>query len=199
MKISHLDLAACINSPRTWLASRASNGPRKIGYSQLLKYALHQYNKSLSPSAALKYLNDKIKEHQLKNEQRADQARDTLSSYMNWCSHSKTHIADSRVSISLQVGGYLELTGIVSRIDIIPNGYRGILLSTIKNNWKEELRMPLLQKALSDLYQRPLGEIEIGMQNLDGSLLTSVNYSLKEVSEAQKSLFKLGERVKSVQ
>lgn len=56
--------------------------------------------------------------------------------------------------------------------------------------------MPLLQKAISEVYGRPLGEIEIGAQELSASSLETVKFSIDQLADAEKDFKGLGEVVR---
>src|SRR5579862_2838172 len=104
-----------------------------------------------------------------------------LDSYINWHQTYGNITADDRVRISLDVQGYLALSGEVSRVDITSEGYRGILLDVPPRGWQDQLRMPLLQRALARLYGRPLNEVSIGVQDLDGSGMAITRFSSRRI------------------
>lgn len=164
MKISHIDLESCFRSPRQWLRDKASGGhPFKIGYDQILKFAIRRYHRDNSVKEARRHLQKLIEAHELKNAARISEIKAAIISYHEWCEANSIHTADSMIRILLDIGGYLQLSGIVSRVDVIGEGYRGILLGPYKQNWEDQLRMPLLQKALAERYQKSLDSFgEIG-------------------------------------
>jgi hypothetical protein len=77
-----------------------------------------------------------------------------------------------------------------------PNGYRGVLLGVPPRGWRDQLRMPLLQRALCIHYARPVEEIEVGIQEPDGSGLNVTRFSPKRMREAEREFLALGEEIK---
>lgn len=85
-----------------------------------------------------------------------------------------------------------------SRIELVRGGYRAVLLCEPPRNWKQQLRMPLIQSAIAQKYGVPVQEFEVGTQCLDGSGLTTARFFKRELNEAKEESRKLGEMVKSM-
>ena len=117
---------------------------------------------------------------------------------MKWHQNSEISTADSNTPILLDVGGYLELSGLISRVDVTDTGYQGILLGTKDASWKDQLRMPLIQKALAEKYVRPVQDVMVGIQAIDGSSLEVVTFSPSQIREAEREFKDLGERIKAM-
>lgn len=186
MKISHTQLDSCLKNPRGWVqaqASPSSFGPR-YGYNQALANAIHRFHKSSDMESARQFLELSIERH-FTNEARSAEVLDWFDSYIAWCQQSRTVVSDSRFNIRLRVGIWLELSGQVHRLDVVSEGYRAILLGDFPNDWRKQLRMPLLQRAIAARYERPENEIAIGVQRLDGSALDTENYSARQIQNAE--------------
>lgn len=199
MKISHIDLDHCMKQPRQWF--RDQSAPKvgmSFGYDRALRNAIAVWHKTDLANEARRRLQDLIVRHGFKNKPRVDEIEVCLDLYIKWCEATKVKTADSMIRISLDLGGYLQLGGIVSRVDVTTRGYRGVLLGVKQMGWKEQLRMPLLQKALSVKYVRPMESIEVGVQDLDGSSLQTKSYSSAEFKAAGKEFPKLGGIVKTL-
>src|SRR5262249_11274454 len=87
--------------------------------------------------------------------------------------------------IKLPLGVLLELRGSVHRLDVLPNGYRAILLGNYQPNWKNQLRMPLLQRAVARKFGRPADKVTMGVQYLDGTSLVEHQFSQRDVTNAE--------------
>lgn len=199
MKISHTQLNNCLLQPRQWLRDIAS--PKtgfKMSYKRVLKYAIGKYHKTTSPLDARHHLKLLIAKHNLKTQERIDEVEVALDLYMKWHQDSEISTADSNTPILLDVGGYLELSGLVSRVDVTDSGYQGILLGTKDARWKDQLRMPLIQKALAEKYVRPVQDVMVGIQAIDGSSLEVVTFSPSQIREAEREFKDLGERIKAM-
>jgi hypothetical protein len=199
MKISHIDLDRCLKQPRQWFRDQAApKAGMSFGYDRALRNAIAVWHKTNLADEARRRLQDLISRHGFKNKSRVDEIEVCLDLYIKWCEVTKVKTADSMIRISLDLGGYLQLGGTVSRVDVTSRGYRGILLGAKQAGWKEQLRMPLLQKALSAKYIRPIESIEVGVQDLDGSSLQTKSYSSAELTAAEKEFLNLGGIVKAL-
>lgn len=187
MNVSHTQLEECRSNPRTWVSAKA--GPAQqfsYGYNQALVHAIHKYHRSAEDGdLARRYLQDLIDKN-FTNEVRSEQIQDWLDSYIKWHRGSGTLVADTKFRIKLNLGVLLELRGEVHRLDVLPSGgYRAILLGDYPQNWRNQLRMSLLQRAVANRYGRPVQDIAVGVQHLDGSGLLVRSYSQSEISRAE--------------
>ena len=58
--------------------------------------------------------------------------------------------------------------------------------------------MPLIQAAIGAMYGRPLGNIAVGFQELDGSGLQTVVYNHRQISAAKQRFRELAETVRQL-
>jgi len=86
------------------------------------------------------------------NEKRIDDLEADFESYIRWHRRSGIIVADSNIRLSYSIGGFLDLSGLISRLDITDIGYRAIILGAGRANWRAELRMPLIQNAIALKY-----------------------------------------------
>lgn len=199
MRISHTQLGSCLIQPRQWLRDIAlPKSGRKMSYKRALKYAIGKYHKTTSSIDARQHLKRLIANSDLKNRSRIDEVELALDLYMKWHQDSDISTADSNTPILLDVGGYLELSGLVSRVDVTEDNYQGVLLGVTDSNWKDQLRMPLIQRALAEKYFRPIQDIVVGVQAIDGSSLEVVTFSPSQILEAEREFKDLGERIKTM-
>ncbi len=200
VKISHTQLETCRRQPKQWLlaAIAAANqpSPRRLGYERALRLAIQRYHRENSADRARQHLRDLIGRHKFQNTERVDEILLSLDSYITWCVDSATITADSGVRLGLNPQGYLTLVGEIPRLDITTDGYRGVLLGTSPTGWRNQLRMPLLQRAIAIKYGRPVDEIGIGIQDLDGSGLQVAIFSMGQIRTAEREFLDLGERVR---
>jgi len=87
----------------------------------------------------------------------------------------------------------------VGRVDITTNGYRAVLLGAAPEDWKNQLRMPLIQLAVASMYNRPANQTEVGFQNLDGSKLTTTLYSRSQIERAGRKFEALGRAIRRLE
>ena len=114
---------------------------------------------------------------------------------MKWFQSKRITVFGSRVLLNLSLGHGLILGGIIPRVDMIPQGYRAILLDEIPLRWEEELRMPLIQRGLARAYSRPEDEFMVGIQELDASDLAVTSYSKTDIDHAEQIVQQIAEEV----
>lgn len=195
MRISHRELESCRSGPRQWVASRVNpQSGWSFGYNQALLLAIHRFHK-LGANAARQHLDNMLNEH-FTDQSRIDAISHDLLAYIQWADQTNLIVADSKIRINLDVGGYLVLAGEVSRLDITNAGYRAVILGSKPPYWREHLRLPLIQRAIARNYGRPIGEIEVGMQNLDGTELETLSFTETEIGQAENDFRVLGASVR---
>ena len=67
-----------------------------------------------------------------------------------------------------------------------------VLLGKVPQDWEKQLRMPLLQVAIAQMYARPQDKTEVGFQELDASNLAVRLYGDMEIQRAQRKFMALG-------
>jgi len=196
MKISHRELEECRRSPRTWWQGRQSAGGfRSFGYGQALLNAIHRYHRTNSARAARSHLREMI-DRNFTNERRIEELEADFENYIRWHRRSGIIVADSNIRLSYSIGGFLDLGGLISRLDITDNGYRAVILGAGRSNWRNELRMPLIQSAIASKYGRPVEEVAVGVQDPDGSALQDEIYASAQIASARQEFQRLGEGVR---
>jgi hypothetical protein len=106
--------------------------------------------------------------------------------YCNWSKTDGTIFIERNPKIELPLGSGVILGGQLSRIDMDPqNGkYRGILLADYSADWRQELRMPLIQKAIAERLKRDETDIMVGVQHSSGTMLQTHFYSSSDIKTA---------------
>jgi hypothetical protein len=196
MKISHRELEDCRRSPKTWWQGRQSgNAFRSFGYGQALLNTIHRYHRTNSARAARAHLRQMI-DRNFTNAKRIDDLEADFESYVRWHRRSGIIVADSNIRLSYSIEGFLDLGGLISRLDITDIGYRAVILGAGRSNWRKELRMPLIQSAIAFRYGRPVEEVAVGVQEPDGSALEDEIYTSTQITSARKEFQQLGEGVR---
>ena len=188
MRIRHGEIAELARDPIRWAATRSGGGgPRRMSYARALILAIQKFHKTDSADAARRHLDGLIARAALKNSLRIDDALSSLDAYLEWCRGSGLVVADAGARLGLSIGPFI-VSGQINRVDVVSNGLRGVLLGTAAPEWQEELRMPIIQRGLAELYGRALEELVVGVQRPDGSDLAEAQYSRSEVDQASASL-----------
>lgn len=198
MKIRHLELEDCLQDPGSWAAAQLQPGSAftRTGFNGAVKIAANHFTKTGDAAASAAKLNQLFTSFELKNSSRRRQAHDQLASYIRWFTDSGVTVASGWTNISLPLGNDLQLGGRISRLDVVPGGYRGVLLETpIPADWRDQLRMPLIQLALSELFGRPVETISIGIQDINGDGLAAISFSAETVEGARTRALRLGAEI----
>jgi hypothetical protein len=199
MRISHLELETCRRSPRAWVQNRLDTVPtgRKYGYKQALLNAIFTLHKQKSATIAVNKLEALIEKHFI-DEKKIAAIRRNLESYISWFKVSGVIDADSNIRLNYPIDSVWQLGGQVSRLDLMPDGYRVTLIGPYTDKWSEELRMPLIQLAIEEKYGRPANEISVAVQELDGSDLRQRKFSTRALNEARAEFIALGAKVQAL-
>jgi hypothetical protein len=192
MRLSHTELAECVADPRGWLIKkRRTTGGRTLGYDQILKLGILRFHKEggVNPEDARQHIRAILdRQPKLRDEVRKRELFRGFGEYVEWYSEAGVIVGAVRTRVSVEVSASLTLAGEVSRVDVVDEGYRGVLLGRHSADWNAELRMPLLQLGLADALARPVEEVEIGVQNLDGGGLQSTRFESHAIARAQRRL-----------
>jgi hypothetical protein len=192
MRLSHTELAECLADPRGWLIKkRQTSGARTLGYDQILKLGILRFHKEggVRPEDARQHIRAILgRQPKLRDEVRKKELLRRFGEYVEWYLAAEVIVGAVRTRVAVEVSASLTLSGEVSRVDVVEGGYRGILLGRHSADWKDELRMPLLQLGLGNALARPVAEVGIGVQNLDGGGLQSTRFDSYAIARAQKRL-----------
>jgi hypothetical protein len=192
MRLSHTELAACLADPRGWLRmKRTATGARRLGYNQILKLGILRFHKEggVEPAAARQHIRAILgRQPKLRDEMRKKHLLRRFDEYVEWYREAGVIVGAVRIRVAVEVPASLTLCGEVSRVDVLSVGYRGVLLGPHSAEWIDELRMPLLQLGLATVLARPVAEVEIGVQGLDGGGLKATRFGTHDIARAQKRL-----------
>ena len=194
-KISHSQLAQCQSDPSEWVSNQVKTTFRRTSYKHCLREGICRFHRDRDVKAARQYTQERMGKHGLKNKIRIQESLICFDAYVNWFQSERITIFGSRVLLNLSLGQELILGGIIPRVDMIPQGYRAILLDEIPFRWEEELRMPLIQRGLARAYGRPEDKFVVGIQELDASDLAVTSYSKTDIDHAEQIAQQLAEEV----
>jgi hypothetical protein len=199
MRISHAEVEDCISNPRRWIAQKIGpsvGGPR-TGYDGATKLAIYKFHATSRLLDAQQHLDQLLLRLRLTNPIQADRARDNLNSYVDWVMMESPAVSNWKLRLDLDLSSGWTLGGEVSRVDVdlSSGGYRGILIGNRPNNWRSQVRMPLIQRALAARLQRPETEILVGFQKIDGSALEVASFPRMILDDAENTARELARRL----
>ena len=185
MRISHSELEACRRDVSRWVAAKLNPaaGPR-AGYAGMTKLAIYKFHATGDADTARDHLRALL--GRFGDTGKKLSAEYQLDAYIDWAEREGLIVADRKVRLGFDLGSGLLLGGEVSRVDVdLQGGYRAVLLGACDPDWRDELRTPLLQRAVARHFAREEGEVSIGVQELDGGDLQTVRYSEAEIDAAE--------------
>lgn len=162
-----------------------------MGYDRVLRLLISHFHKSSSHLYTHQYLTEMIKRHNLSNVDRIREIETSLGRYIKWATAQQLKVADTKLNMAYQVG-YIELHGEVGPVDVTSLGYRAVLFGSAPVDWEEQMRMPLIQSAIAEIYGRPLEKVTFGFQKLDASNLVITTYSKEKIQKARLRFGALG-------
>ena len=198
MRISHTQLESCLANPRAWYRSSlaAESHPYLMGYERVLRLSIFHFHHTPSV-AARDYLARMIRRHHLGNVGRISEIEISLDRYITWATQERLKVAATKVNIAYELG-LLELRGEIGCVDVTDWGYRAVVLGKVPQDWEKQLRMPLLQAAVAQMFGRPQDKTEVGFQELDASRLAVRLYTDREIQRAQREFTALGRIVRRI-
>jgi hypothetical protein len=184
-RISHRDLESLRSDPAAWVASKKSGGFPRFGYGAALRNAVSHFHKTGDSSAALAHMLASLDKNNLNNQQRRQESEDDLAAYIHALAKSNSIFIERNPKVFLPLGNGVILGGLISKIDLNPTdgSYQAILLGPFSATWKDELRMPLIQRAIANKMKRDESDVQVGVQAL-GDALMLASYSAHEIDEA---------------
>jgi len=150
--------------------------------------AIYAFHKTGSRLEARKYLKKQLDDARFNNERERTAAFQNLDRYIQWFAADQPVVVRCRFRIRLPLAPGVELSGEIPRIDvkIDGDGYRAVLVGYGSRNWERQLRIPLIQRAVANQLQRDESLVSVGVQGLDGTELSFVGFSKRELDESHR-------------
>jgi len=167
-------------------------------YASALRNAIYRYHSTGDREDAAEYLEATIqKSKKLRSTKRRSETIDQLDWYVEQHAALGWPTFDTRVRISIPVppraAVSLTCTGEVGRIDMVPRGgYAAWLFaSSVRPEWRYELRLPLLQVALAATLGVPNNEIQVGIYDFYARVVLSTTYPDSAIRAARRRFNRL--------
>ncbi len=186
LRISHRVFEEIARNPRNWrnIVNQYSSFI-SMGYDGYTKLAIIKYHKTNSEIEAQNALSRYLS--RFRNMDRISECEDVLTEYIQWHQLNNPIVIDIKRRINVDINYGNSIYGEITRVDFTPTGgYSGILLGNKADNWQSELRMPIIQFGLSQVYYRSVADFSVGVQNLDGSELETISFSSVDIKNALK-------------
>lgn len=186
------DLRVAFTDPaayaRSFRPGKQEGGPSKYG---MFLFAIGEYHQTESLADAEKYLEDRFVNN-FRNIGELPEYVKKLRHYVREFRNTGNIFVRTRDNIVVPLPPrYKEfaVSGQAARIDLIQQGGYGVwVFGRNVPDWRDDPRMPLLQKAYAHKLNVDLGEITVGMYDFEVGKHASRQYSETEVEKASKSL-----------
>jgi hypothetical protein len=194
MKLSHTELEEAKADPIKWVRKKKTGGGVRIGgYNTIVKNNIYKYHNAARENAEEVRSNilQQLTKRNFRDASKTQLAMGKFNAYVDWYLASGTVVFDTRHRLNYTVVEDIVFSGLICRLDIVPEGYRAILLNDVSATWQQELRMPLIQRAVALATKRPESETVVGVQNLNGSNLQTTSYSSSDIDRAETTFVNL--------
>jgi len=166
---------------------------------QTLKWAIFKYHKDDNPISAMNYLEDRL--DKFKDRNKCNKAIEDLQWYieeyqkLGWATALQKH--SITIPLSTKQADSLKVSGEINRIDFHPNGAYAAWLFIKGNgeNWKHELRMPVIQNAVGVELGAEPEMVHVGVYCFEDHVKFLHNFSNSDIWRAHSELEELFKRM----
>lgn len=202
MRIRLSELQDAFSNPRAFVKAQAKarTGFRSNRYLFLRAVAL-DYHKHYDRGISEARLESKFVQN-FKSTKGNDEYLEKLREYIAEFTALGTSVAKVRNNVRLSLPAEyadFEITGQVARLDVDPaGGYRAWLLTNRTENWRDEVRFPVLQSACAAQLNVDVEEVVPGVYDFSTGSYTELRSSKREVQSATRKLWKLLAEIKGI-
>ena len=187
-------------NPAAFRAQLDAGGGGGFGYTYhaALRNGIYRFHSTADANDAIDYLDRSIRESaKLTSVARRQATVEKLEWYTEeylargWPTFSARLRLE--IPVPLRAAGSLTCTGEIGRVDLKPSGgYAAWLFpSEVDANWRDELRMPLLQRFLARDLGAPPSDIDVGMYDFINRGVVSVQYDDLSLAAAERRFRRL--------
>lgn len=158
--------------------------PMRPTFFSALRDAVFRYHRSGNKEKALEYLIERISA--FKSDSKKQDVIAQFAWYIESFAKSGFVCVGTKVKINIAANDTLDLFGEVSRVDMnLSRGYAAWLLQNKKpGNWIGELRMPIIQKAVANIYGVTAQFVTMGVYFFNEMEVEQYCFSDGEITEA---------------
>jgi hypothetical protein len=198
VNISHRQLEELRSNPGRWLGARTANmiSPHPFNFRTKFRTwqeAAKRYHAcNGNRSLAVEYLESlfwqRFKQNP-KNERELTQYTDQLIIYFDSFQRLRHTVSELDRKIKISVGHDINITGLVSRVDLVlSGGYAVYIYEKVNPTWRNELRMPLIQQYFANELACSLNQISVGIYSFSLGHHESIFYSRSAVEAASSEV-----------
>jgi len=156
--------------------------------------AMRRFHQGATRAQVLKFFREKSTDNldqQQNFNARLNNYLKVLAEYCDNYSLQGCTFVESRKAVGLALGSHV-LSGTFQRFDIrASGGYRGTVTQLNQAIWQQELRWPLMQKAVAIDLGCPTLEVEVGTFCLENGLYQYKTFTEVQISDTEKEVLAL--------
>lgn len=200
MRIPHRALEDVRLNPEAY-ARRMARGGGEVHRTSVLRYwqlAVYEFHRRNSVAAAEGYFDGACARFakSARMQRKIQDYRQGLREYVEQFRRSGHTFVAVGVRISLDLGSDIQMTGEVSRVDVITSGgYGAYLIGRVSEQWETELRMPLLQHYFADEFNVDVEDVRVGVYSVDWGCHRERLFPRGEVSAAVREAVRVVQRL----
>lgn len=199
LKVTLSDLQEAIQNPRAFVRNQgvSRSGFKRNRYMELRDAALG-FHKDNDINLSVAALEERLQK--FKTVRGNDGYVEKLREYASRFEELGTAVARVRNNITLPTPdeyAQFRVTGQVARLDLHPaGGYRAWLFASKTEQWRDELRFPIMQAACANQLGVDVEEIVPGVYDFSTGAYTVVQSSKRKVQEARRQLLSVLDEMK---
>jgi hypothetical protein len=170
----------------------SSSGIRSWGYFNALREGIRLFHKSGdNESQAVQYLANLLQ--RFKSDSKIEDTLEEFQWYVgNYFDRSwpTSEVFHNIVVPTDHDPLMVKCSGEISRLDIVPSGgyCAWVFHSDKADNWKSELRMPIIQKITGDILGVPISEVKVGVISFKEKYSDYCSYIQEEINDSFSEL-----------
>jgi hypothetical protein len=187
LRLKHGELEQLRTDLAAWVASKKSSGSHpRMSYTHATRMGIYRLHRGDDLETAASYLGRFLDAHRLRNTARRSEAESNLGHYLEWMLRETAAFIATKTRIQYAVTPDVSLGGELPRIDLLAtdDGYRAVIIGESDADWRSQIRMPLIQRAVAETLKRPERLVSVGVQQLDGEGLDTMSYSKRRIDAA---------------
>ncbi len=194
MKIKHSELEKLRRDPNSFKYTQGVNSERRnFSYATALRLSVFYFHKEQQNQfEAHQYLQNTC-ERNFKNAKRIENLHICLDNYISSFDALNHTVITTKYRLNATIFQNLILGGEISRIDLelYAPKYYAYIFTHSDDDWKYQLRMPIIQYALSKEFNCSTKDINIGICDFSTFDHKSKSYAKSEINNAKNELLEL--------
>jgi len=196
MNVPLRELEEALRNPRAYALKKSAPTSNPFGRSKYLtlQWAVYKFHKNKQDlQTAKQYLAESFSRFKGQND--LPDYEEKLETYADGLARSKASVLKVRDRLVVQLkkpfADQFRISGDIPRIDLTSAGYSVWLFANKQKDWRDELRLPLIQSAYANEFSASVNEVKVGVYDFSTGSYTDYGFTESEIKKAQRSLIRL--------